>query len=258
MAEEAQEQNVENQQEETPKEEPKLYAGKYESVEALEQAVVEQQKVIGKKQLEDIASPFEAAGIGFDNAVQRVANGGALTDAEFAALKDNGISKGVAERLLSTEADNVNLKAAKAQAERERAGIDVFGSVENANTAIEWARDNLPQNTKDVLNTMPSNEAAEMLRTIMQSQGVEFTGEGSVDEGGNVATPEPKFITGGKPATTPAGGFRSADELRAAQNEARQKYGSNWWANPELNERMEKTSPEIRAQANAFGTSRSF
>lgn len=189
-------------------EKPRKYAGKYDSVEDLEKAYLEAQKLIGQRgaskdsqgaekktegsKIEDGMIPTDApkdqTKVTLDDALREYAEKGEVSDGTFAKLEEIGLTRGHVERVIAAE---------KAAAERLVDSMaEQVGGMDALKSILEWARTGLSQEDVQAYNEAVQSGNATAVRMMLNGMKAMYEeAQGS----------DPNLIHG---ENTPAAGVR--------------------------------------------------
>jgi len=204
-----------------PSDPPKLYAGKYKTVEEMEKGYQELQKLHSKPKgpldAEAPVNPFAAddftpaavlsrVGLTEEQVYEQVtANGGKMPADLYAKFKTAGAGKGLVDDYFATRV------AVRAQltAKAKEDALKVAGGQKQLDTLMEWGK-GLPDGVKASLNTRlmdPAQHAAAV---------VELKGHYEQAVAGGAAA-----ILEGSPARAPGAGYDSFPAMQAAKRDPR-------------------------------------
>lgn len=249
--------NKGEQTSEKTEEQVKLYAGKYKSVEDLENGYKNLEKKLGQKQPENIVKDSEKQAtdnnyqdISFDN-VQNIAKEAGLDweklETEFydnggqinANTKKELISKGIPEEFIDQACAGL-----KAQADKEINMIaEVCGGRDEYNVTMEWAAMNLSEEEKDAiqkdLRNKPTITTGKAIISYLHNKRLEAEGI------------TPKYLSGN--ASSVAGDyFESQAQVTAAMSDPRYKSGTKEFDPAYVKQVADKLARSRKAGKNIF------
>lgn len=249
--------NKGEQTSEKTEEQVKLYAGKYKSVEDLENGYKNLEKKLGQKQPENIVKDSEKQATdnnyqdtSFDN-VQNIAKEAGLDweklETEFydnggqinANTKKELISKGIPEEFIDQACAGL-----KAQADKEINMIaEVCGGRDEYNVTMEWAAMNLSEEEKDAiqkdLRNKPTITTGKAIISYLHNKRLEAEGI------------TPKYLSGN--ASSVAGDyFESQAQVTAAMSDPRYKSGTKEFDPAYVKQVADKLTRSRKAGKNIF------
>ena len=249
--------NKGEQTSEKTEEQVKLYAGKYKSVEDLENGYKNLEKKLGQKQPENIVKDSEKQATdnnyqdtSFDN-VQNIAEEAGLDweklETEFydnggqinANTKKELISKGIPEEFIDQACAGL-----KAQADKEINMIaEVCGGRDEYNVTMEWAAMNLSEEEKDAiqkdLRNKPTITTGKAIISYLHNKRLEAEGI------------TPKYLSGN--ASSVAGDyFESQAQVTAAMSDPRYKSGTKEFDPAYVKQVADKLTRSRKAGKNIF------
>lgn len=249
--------NKGEQTSEKTEEQVKLYAGKYKSVEDLENGYKNLEKKLGQKQPENIVKDSEKQAndnnyqdTSFDN-VQNIAKEAGLDweklETEFydnggqinANTKKELISKGIPEEFIDQACAGL-----KAQADKEINMIaEVCGGRDEYNVTMEWAAMNLSEEEKDAiqkdLRNKPTITTGKAIISYLHNKRLEAEGI------------TPKYLSGN--ASSVAGDyFESQAQVTAAMSDPRYKSGTKEFDPAYVKQVADKLARSRKAGKNIF------
>lgn len=249
--------NKGEQTSEKTEEQVKLYAGKYKSVEDLENGYKNLEKKLGQKQPENIVKDSEKQAAdnnyqdtSFDN-VQNIAKEAGLDweklETEFydnggqinANTKKELISKGIPEEFIDQACAGL-----KAQADKEINMIaEVCGGRDEYNVTMEWAAMNLSEEEKDAiqkdLRNKPTITTGKAIISYLHNKRLEAEGI------------TPKYLSGN--ASSVAGDyFESQAQVTAAMSDPRYKSGTKEFDPAYVKQVADKLARSRKAGKNIF------
>jgi hypothetical protein len=191
---------------------PRKWAGKFESPEALETAYAEAQKLIGQRRIDSPESLAEKAGIKLEELTSTYLADGKLPPAALEALERAGIGKAFAERIVQGEAARV--QQAQSAVERVVQQVtEIAGGQVQRDTVLNWAAANMPKAEIESMNTR-LNDPAQAVSAIRELM---FMHQQAVGAG------KARPLVSGIAPVAEAPGFTSTDQVVAAMAQARRQ-----------------------------------
>jgi len=203
-----------------PSDEVKLYAGKYKSVEDMEQAYKELEGKLGSNDGETKEASTEAEegdtvsteaeakelaeskGIDFTELNQEFANNGVLSEDTYASLAGKGIDKATVDNYIAGQEAIVSQNLSKMQS--------LAGGEQGYQDMISWAGETLSDGDKEAFNSSLQNEG--QAEFAIQGLYARFQ-----------ATLGPSLVKASSNSTTSSQGYQSSQEMTKDMHDVRYK-----------------------------------